>query len=163
MMKTKLLLLLCIFTLMVSISCSKGPESPPQKSQAVSGLKDIRNVSLVIADVVEGFQIDNVELQKTFRQLVSTRLKTLKVDESSQNSLVLEVLLEKVPNEKAFFGVVTLELKRPLSLPDGKGFVKGATVWERNMLVYGKENAMWVVTNCMESLVMTLGMEIEKS
>jgi hypothetical protein len=147
---------------MSPLSCSKGTESSPQKAQAVSGLKDIRNVSLVIADVAEGFQIDNAELQKTFRQLVSSRLKTFKVDESSSNALVLEVLLEKVPNEKAFFGVVTLELKRPLSLPDGQGFVKGATVWERNMLVYGKDNAMWLVTKCLESLVMTFGMEMEK-
>jgi hypothetical protein len=58
------------------------------------------------SDVAEGFQIDREELQKSFRDLVSARLKTIKLDESSSDALVLEVLLENVPNEKAFFGVV---------------------------------------------------------
>jgi hypothetical protein len=54
------------------------------------------------------------------------------------------------------------EVQKVFQQLDGQGFVKGATVRERNMLVYGKENAIYGVTNCHESLVMTLGLEMGK-
>jgi len=146
-------LLVLLLTLLCVHSSSLGnrlPSLPPQ----LMGVKQIK-VELAVVDSGIGFrQRDLLELTK---EMVKTKLPFLKISNKSNNILHVEFMMDIVYGlgDYSYYGILILQLKRPVFLLDKKTSIKRAIVWERGIIFNEKQNFF-------ESVRKTLGVLIDK-
>ena len=142
-----LLTLLCIHS---SSLGNRMPSSPPQ----LMGVKQIK-VELGMVDSGIGFR--QKDLLELIKEMVKTKLPFLKISNKSNNILHVEFMMDIVHGlgDYSYYGILVLQLKRPVFLLDKKTSIKRAIVWERGMIFNGKQEFF-------ESARKTLGILIDK-
>jgi hypothetical protein len=126
------------------------PSSPPQ----LMGVKQIK-VELGMVDSGIGFR--QKDLLELIKEMVKTELPFLKISNKSNNIIHVEFMMDIVYGlgDYSYYGIVVLQLKRPVFLLDKKTSIKRVIVWERGMIFNGKQDFF-------ESVRKTLGVLIDK-
>ena len=146
-------LLALLSTLLCIHSSSLGnrlPSLPPQ----LIGVKQIKVELGMVAPGIGFRQEDLLELTK---KMVNTKLPFLKISNKSNNILHVEFMMDIMHGlgDYSYYGILILQLKRPVFLLDKKTSIKRAIVWERGMIFHGKQDFF-------ESVRKTLGVLIDK-
>lgn len=154
-------LLAFLSTLLCIHSSSLGnrlPSLPPQ----LMGVKQIK-VELGMVDSGIGFrQKDLLEITK---EMLKTKLPFLKISNKSDIILHVEFMMDIVHGlgDYSYYGILILQLKRPVFLLDKKTSIKRAIVWERGMIFNGKEEFFESVRKTLGVLIDRLAIEFAKA